>query len=60
MSMMDAVSKAKRYNDLVEDLQQKNVDKLIDNCDPTHLQSINNYVTKQEKSKKYITDSNKF
>ena len=37
MSMMEAASKAKRYNDLVEDLQQKNIDKLIDNCDPNHL-----------------------
>lgn len=46
--------KARRYNDLVDEVQQRKTARLIDNMEPQHLERFDNYVTKQQNSMKQI------
>lgn len=47
--------KAKRYNELVEEVQARKTARLVDNMDPRHLESLDRFVTKQQRSVKQMS-----
>jgi hypothetical protein len=44
--------KAKRYNEQVDEVQHRKTARLVDNMDPHHLQSLDRFISKQQKSVK--------